>query len=117
MIDNILFTPASLLHILKDIDELKHLDVGITETIDNKIQLQIGDSIYIIDDSDCTEVQVDSSVVSAVDDANMSAYEELEESGDVSIDSPDAIESGIIKELAKTLLVGGMVRLTAKLLK
>lgn len=117
MIDNIVFTPASLLHILKDVEELKHLDVGITETIDNKIQLQIGDSIYTLDDSSCTEVQVDSSVVETIDDINMSAYEELGESDEVALGSPDTIESGIIKELAKTLLVGGMVRLTAKLLK
>lgn len=115
--DNIVFTPASLLHILKDVEELKHLDVGITETIDNQIQLQVGDSIYILDDSSCTEVKVDSSVVETVDNANISAYEELGESGEITLNSPVPVESGIIKEIAKTLLVGGMIRLTAKLLK
>lgn len=115
--DNILFTPAALLDLLAQIEELKHVDVGVSETIDGNIQIQVGDSTYIIEDRDSTEIQVDSTVVDAIDDVNVSAYEDLASSGDVILDNPDNIQSGVLKQIAKTLLVGGLVRLTAKLLK
>lgn len=113
----ILFTPAALLDLLSQIDELKSIDVGITETLDGLLQLQVGNSTYIIDATSATRVSVDSSVLDTVDDANMQAYEELASSGNIELNTLNPISSGVLKELAKTLLVGGMVRLSAKLLK
>ena len=114
---NIVFTPASLIDLLSQIDELSEYDIGIAETLDDKIQLNIGDSTYIIDDEDATEIPVDESVVDAVEDANIEAYENLDDSIEVAVDDEQIVESGILKELAKTLLVGGIVRLGGKLLK
>lgn len=113
----IMFTPAALLDLLSQIDELKDVNIGITETIDSQIQLQIGDSTYILKEDDATEIRVDSSVIDAVEDANIHAYEDLADSGQINLDSSEPIESGVLKELAKTLFVGGIVRLSAKFLK
>ena len=115
--DSIVFTPAALLDLLSKIDELSDYNISVTQTFDNQIQITIGDSTYIIDDENVTSVNVDESVVGAVEDANEEAYENLDESFEVSYDDETPIESGIIKEIAKTLLVGGMVRLAGKLMK
>lgn len=112
--DELVFTPASLLDLLSQIDELKDLNVGLTETIDGKIQLQIGDSIYIIGDS-AESIQVDEQVIEDVSSLNEDTYSDLAVSGQFEDDQP--IESGIIAELAKTLFIGGVARLTAKYLK
>lgn len=113
--DNILFTPASLLELLSSIDELKDYTIGITETIDGNLQCQIGDSVYDIQSDMADEVAVDSDVIDEIDDINQTAYDELGNDFDT-YDTQD-IESGIIKEVAKTLLLGGMVRLTTDMLK
>lgn len=110
-LNTILFTPAALLDFLSSIDELKDVDVGITESPQGDIQVQIGESIYNVDTSQATEVQVDEEVVDKVDEANEEAYDELD------VDTQDDVEGGIIKEALKTLLVGGLVRMGAKVLK
>ena len=110
-LNTILFTPAALLDFLSSIDELKDVDVGITESPQGDIQVQIGESIYNVDTSQATEVQVDEEVVDQVDEANEEAYDELD------VDTQDDVEGGIIKEALKTLLVGGLVRMGAKVLK
>lgn len=118
--DELLFTPAALLSLLTQIDELKDVDIGLVETLDNAIQLQVGESTYELEFEHPTDIQVDESQLDAIDDANASAYESLSEDGEVVLDEfegTEPIQSGIIKELAKTLLIGGMVRLSAKLLK
>ena len=38
--DSIVFTPASLIDLLSQIEELKDYDIGISETIDGQIQLK-----------------------------------------------------------------------------
>ena len=110
-LSKILFTPAALLDFLSSIDELKDVDVCITESPEGDIQVQIGDSIYNVDTSQATEVEVDEEVVDQVDEANDEAYDELD------ADAQDEVEGGIIKEALKTLLVGGLVRMGAKVLK
>ena len=113
--DSIVFTPASLIDLLSKIEELQDYDIGISETIDGQIQLNIGSSLYIIDTDSSTDVNVDDRVVEQVEDTNLEAYENLDESVEVVVpgEGEEPVESGIIKELAKTLLVGGLVRLTA----
>lgn len=110
-LNTILFTPAALLDFLSNIDELKDADVGITESAQGDIQVQIGESIYNVDTSQATEIEVDEEVVDQVDEANEEAYDELD------VDTQDDVEGGIIKEALKTLLVGGLVRMGAKVLK
>lgn len=109
--NTILFTPAALLDFLSSIDELKDLDVGITESTEGDIQVQIGKSTYNVDTSQATEIEVDEEAIDQVDEANEEAYDELD------VDTQDDVEGGIIKEALKTLLVGGLVRIGAKVLK
>ncbi len=116
--DTIVFTPAALLEILSQIDELKDVNIGITQTLDGKFQLQVGESSYLIDSDEATEVSVDESAVDEVEEVNDSAYSELEASGDVDLDiSEEPIESGLLKEIAKGLMIRGIIQLAPHLLK
>lgn len=117
----LLFTPASVLSLLVQIDELQDKEIGLTETVDNNIQLQIGDSTYEIIPDGAVDVETSESDLSEVSDANIKTYEELADDGEIeleddSVDLNTPVEGGILKEIAKTLLVGGIVRLGSKLL-
>lgn len=114
--ESLVFTPAGLLELLLKIDELKDYNITILETIDGKIQLQIGDSIYELDSSESTDVEVDEDVIEEVEDVNVETYQSLED--DISFETgEDVVESGFLKEAAKALLLGGMIKLSAKLIK
>lgn len=114
----ILFTPSSLLDLLTHIEELNEYDINVTESGDGNVYIKIGESSYKVDTSEVTDVIVEEDVVDTVEDANDEGYSQLEESSEISIeDDPDKVESSIIKEIAKTLLLGGMVRLSAKWLR
>lgn len=108
-----LFTPASVLDLLTQIDELSEYEVGITQELNGQFQLTVGNSVYSIAD-DAKNIVVEESVVDDISDVNLDTYEMLSEQGEVDL---FPIESGVIKEITKTLLVGGLVRLTKKLLK
>lgn len=114
----IVFTPAALLDLLTQIEELEGKELGISETLDGKLQLVVGDSFYVIDTDRCaTTVDAPDAVVSDVAEINEEAYSEISEDfSDIDDLDTEAIEGGIIKELAKTLLVGGVVRLGKDLL-
>lgn len=115
--DNVVFTQAALFELLASIKELEDYELSLTETIDGNLQLQVGDSVYEISTEQATEVMVDEQVVDQIDDINVGTYEDLIESDESTFyNSEETIEGGIIKGLAKTLLVGGLVRLSAKLL-
>lgn len=115
MMENIVFTPSAVLDLLTQIEELYDTNISMTETFDNRLQLEIGNSIYILSNDTAQNVDVPSEVVEAIEDVNQDAYKELADSGTVDLQEP--VESGIIKEIGKTLLLGGLVRLTGKLLK
>ena len=106
--ESIVFTPSAILDLLSQMDELSDKDIQVMETAD-AVVISVGESTYTLPTSNATSIEVPSDVVSDVDDVNESGYDE--------IDSAESIKSGIIKELVKSLLVGGMVRLTTKLLK
>ena len=114
--DEILFTSAAVLEFLSKIDELKDKDLSIDKTIDDKIQITIGDSVYEISDDNATTVEVPEESLYEISDATVDAYEELldEQSEIVQEISTEAttenIEGGIIKELAKDLMLGGLIR-------
>lgn len=113
--DNVVFTPASVLSLLTKIDELKDVNIGMTETMDGKLQLSVGESIYELEPEVDTSVQVDDSVVDKIEDVNQQTYEDLAEDGEVELQ--EEVTGGVLKEIAKTLLLGGMVRLTGKMLR
>jgi len=114
--NEILFTTAGLLDFLRQIDELSDKDISIDET-GSTIVVTIGESAYEIDTNQASDVEVPDEVVEEVADVADEAYAELGEDG-VEIDNPEEepVEGGIISELLKTLAVGGMVRLTGKVL-
>lgn len=112
--NGIVFTPAAVLDLLTQIDELAEFEVGIAETPDSHIQLTIGSSVYDISDSVVSDIPVGQQAVDEVADINEETYESMSEQCSVDV---VPIESGILKEITKTLLVGGLVRLTKKLLK
>lgn len=116
--DEIMFTTSSLIDLLSQIDELKDVDVGISEFPDGTIQLNVGNSSYDIRTDRADEVEVSQDIVDEISDINEATYNELSESGELSVtDDIEAINSGAVKQLLKTLLVGGIVRLTSKLVK
>ena len=116
--DDLLFTPAALLSVLLKIEELKDHDIRIYQTLDGDVQLQIDDSVYSLEPENETVIDVEESDLEAVEDANMEAYSDLKEEGeDVSVEiSEEPIQSGIIKEALKSMLLGGMIRLSKKIL-
>ena len=103
----IVLTPAALLDILQQIEELSEYPISVSEQA-STIQISIGDSTYSISTSDAEPVEVPEDVVDTVREVNDETYDQL--------DASDEVEAGILKEIVKSLLVGGMVRLTTKLL-
>lgn len=116
IMDEILFTSAAVLEFLSKIDELKDKDLSIDKTIDDKIQITIGDSVYGISDDNATTVEVPEESLYEISDATVDAYEELLDEQSETVqeisteETTENIEGGIIKELAKDLMLGGLIR-------
>lgn len=119
--EQLLFTSAAVLDLLSSIDELADKDIHLSEN-DNYVTIQIGESEYAIADRNAVDVEVPPEVVDEVDEITSDAFEELSADGvDVDLDddtyADEVVEGGPIKQIAKTLLLGGMLRLSAKLLQ
>lgn len=120
--NEILFTPAALLDFLRQVDELADKDIAVRDT-EGGITITIGESTYSIDSADASDIEVPDEVVEEVGEINETTYEELDdveyteilEDHDEELED-EVVEGGLIKEALKTLAVGGLVRLTAKLL-
>ena len=114
--DQVLFTSASILDLLSNIDELKDKNISIDE-LDHGFNIVVGESTYQIRSSQAEEVQVDQEVVDQVEDITYAAYDSLADEG-VDVDSDDEpVTGGPIKSLIKTLMLGGLVKMTADMLK
>jgi hypothetical protein len=107
----LMFSSAAVLDLLLQIDELKDYTVGLTETLDGGLQLQVGESTYLIQ-NEATTVEVDDQVVDQIENTTEDAYEDIVQ--DVGDEYTETIEGGIIKEAAKSLLLGGMIRFASK---
>ena len=106
----LVFTPAAILDLLSQVDEFQDFDLGLTESLDGTLQLQVGDSFYALNSEESvTDVAVEDAVVDEISEINESTYETLISDG--MADDIESVESGIIKETLKTLLIGGVVRL------
>lgn len=113
----ILFTPSALLDFLIQIDELKDKVVSVTETADGDLQVEIGDSAYIVKTDSAKDVDVEQKAADQVADLNMDAYSDIvEENSDASFEDVN-VEAGILAEIAKTLAIGGLARLNGKAVK
>lgn len=116
--DNTVFTPASVLSLLLNMSELSEYDIGLSETIDNKLMLTVGDSVYMIEPEGEVSIEVSESDADAVENVNLETYQDLEDEGLLDlVEENEYVESGLIKEAAKAMLLGGMIKLSAKLLK
>lgn len=112
----VLFTPASILDMLSQIDELKEYDLGVTETLDGNLQIQVGESAYEIEIDSATEIEVPEDVVNSVEEINEDAYEDLVGSEEFeNSENSDIVEAGLIKEAIKSMLLGGAIKLIKKL--
>lgn len=113
--EQMMFTPAAVLDLLSQIDELADVPVGLAETVDGKIQIAVGDSTYIVESESAESVDVAPEVIDTIDEANLEAYQDLVDSDTVEyVDDEEPIEGGIIKEGIKSLLLGGMIRFAGK---
>lgn len=113
----ILFTPSALLDFLIQIDELKDKVVSVTETADGDLQVEIGDSAYIVKTDSAKDVDVEQQAAEQVSDLNMDAYSDIvEENSDANFEDVN-VEAGILAEIAKTLAIGGLARLNGKAVK
>lgn len=113
----ILFTPSALLDFLIQIDELKDKVVSVTETADGDLQVEIGDSAYIVKTDSAKDVDVEQQAAEQVADLNMDAYSDIvEENSDTNFEDVN-VEAGILAEIAKTLAIGGLARLNGKAVK
>lgn len=117
--NEILFTPAALLDFLRQIDELSDKDISLDESGDT-IKVLIGDTTYGIDANKAENIEVPEEVVNEVADVADEAYAELAgedvEITELADDTEETVEGGLISEALKTLAVGGLVRLTGKIL-
>lgn len=114
-LNEVMFTSAAVLDLLLQIDELKDYTVGLTETLNGDIQLQIGDSTYMIDNQDTKIIEVDDQVVGEIEVTAEDAYTDIaEDVGYGSVETADPVKAGLIKEIAKSLTLGGLIRFASK---
>lgn len=106
---DVILTPSALLGFLNEVEELQDKEITIQESED-KVAIIIDGTEYVLDASDSIEVQVDEQTYEEVEDANQDGYAELGE--DFEDIDDEEIEGGIIKELVKTLALGGLIRMT-----
>jgi len=116
MEDKLVFTPSAVLALLSEIEELKDRQIVMRET-ETGVEFEIDDSQYTIDSTEAAEVALEDNAYETVVDADEAGVDQLAEDPDIYVEVGEPVEGGIIKELAKTLLIGGLVRLTAKELK
>lgn len=120
-LNEVVFTSAAMLDLLLQIDELAGYTIGLTETLDGQLQLQIGDSIYLVQTSDCQTIRVEDEVVGEIEEVTEDAYTEILDCIESECDYPTydettdtIVEGSIIKEIAKSLTLGGMIRFATK---
>lgn len=108
--DELVFTPSAVLGLLAEIPELEGQLLSAQED-ENGVTITIGEATYQIESNPSSEVEVDSEALEEIADINEEGYEDLD------IVDEEPIEGGIVKELAKTLMLGGLIRLTGSALK
>lgn len=118
MNDTLVLTPSALLAFLSQVEELLDKDIELFENEDS-LEIRIGDATYNIESSASASIEVEEDVVEELDEINEDGYEEIDADDftEVKEIEGDLVEGGIIKELVKTLAVGGLVRLTTNMLK
>ena len=107
---NLVLTPSALFAFLSEIEELEGVEIVLDDSKEDQLVVNIGDSSYVLDASQSAEVEVDEDVIEEIEEANQEGYDEL--GNEVEDVIQEEVEGGIIKELIKTLALGGLVKMT-----
>lgn len=121
-LNEVMFTSAAVLDLLLQIEELQDYTLGISETPDGNLQLVVGQSVYLINGDESKTIQVEDEVVGEIEVTAEDAYNdllnnsiEIDPSSEIDqFNDTDYIQSGIIKEIAKSLTLGGLIRFASK---
>ena len=108
--EQVVFTPSAVLDLLSQIEELSDKDINVTEYNDGDVEITIGESAYTVSSSNAEDVEVSDEALQDIEDANMEGYAEVGE------EALENIEGGLIKTVAKALLLRGLIKLSTKLL-
>ena len=121
-----LITTSGLLEILLNIDELSEYPIDVQETTDGNISITIGNSSYVaVTSESAITMNATPEDADLISELNEEVYEEIvEEYSDNNVDlddynpnmPEDTVESGLLKDIAKTFLLGGAIKLAKKLL-
>lgn len=101
---NLVLTPSALFAFLTQIEELDGKEITFSEE-DGSITVQIGSNVYSLESPEGSEIELSEDTIDEFKEINEEGYDDVESDF-------DSVEGGILKELTKTLLVGGLVRLT-----
>ena len=107
MDDVLVITPSGLLEFLSQISELEGLSVSVEEQADG-INVNIGGSSYLLQCDRSSVVEVEPEVVDEIDAINEEGYD----GAGAELEEYDSVEGGLLKEIIKTLAIGGLVRMT-----
>lgn len=110
MNEQTLFSAASLLTILSSLEEIDADQIDI-DTDESGMTLSLDGHEYRFDYNDASTADIE------VSEEDLKETEDVIEQESESQSDPEGIEAGVISGLLKTLAVGGLVRLTGKLLK
>lgn len=110
-----LFTPAAVLELLTNIEELKDVPISLSEPSGNSINIQVGNNTYQIMLNSALKCVMDKDTVDVIEDEADSAFATLAENDDIVVEDP--VEGGLIKGIVKSLLLGGLIRAVPKLIK
>ena len=105
MEETLILTPSALFQFLSQVDELKDKEIQVEDN-GQSIDIRIGDNSYSLQ-PETQLAEVDSELVDVIDEINFEGYQEVSSDQD-----NEVVEGGLIKELIKTLAIGGLVRLT-----
>lgn len=116
---NIVFTQASLLDLLSQIDELSSYDIGLSTNPDGTLMIEIGDSHYEVSTDNATPIAVPEQVTNQVEQINEQAYDELAADVENSyiVENGSTVEGGLVKDMIKDIAIGGLVRVGMNFLK
>lgn len=98
-------TSSGLAALLSQIEELKDADISLSVESDGWT-VQIGDATYKIENPAPSEIAVSEDAIEDLEEIDEDCWEDVEDG----IIEP--VNGGVLKEVLKTLAVGGLVRLT-----
>ena len=110
--ETLVLTPSALLAFLSQIEELKDLDIELAQ-VEGSLDISIGNTTYTLLSPDDSVVEVNDMTIDEISEIDEQGYDEIElDETESELVGGEAVEGGIIKELIKTLAIGGLVRLT-----